>query len=71
MINTQTTPLEKAVAAVGGSQKNLAEKVGVTPQAINMIKRRGGRLPARKMNKFLAATGLSKEELYPDIFSAA
>jgi DNA-binding transcriptional regulator YdaS (Cro superfamily) len=71
MINKPTTPLEKAVAAVGGSQKDLAEKVGVTPQAINMLKRRGGRLPARKMNKFLTATGLTKEELYPDIFSAA
>ncbi|MBA2042144.1 transcriptional regulator, partial [Escherichia coli] len=45
MINKKSnasTPLEKAINAVGGSQKVLAEKVGVTPQAINMLKKRGG-----------------------------
>lgn len=65
------TPLDKAVAAVGGSQKDLAEKIGVSPQAINLIKKRGGRLPLRRMNAFVAATGLSKEELYPEYFTAA
>ncbi|MGQ3903005.1 helix-turn-helix domain-containing protein [Mixta calida] len=70
-VKFSVTPLEKAVAAVGGSQKELAEKIGVSPQAITLIKKRGGRLPLRRMNAFVAATGLSKEELYPEFFTAA
>lgn len=65
-----TTPLDLAIKAVGGSQKALAEKVGVSPQAINMLKKRGGTLPVSKMRKYEEATGLSKEVLYPGIFSA-
>lgn len=64
------TPLDMAISAVGGSQKLLAEKVGVTPQAINMLKKRGGSLPVTKMRKYEEATGLSKEVLYPGIFTA-
>ncbi|MEB1007808.1 helix-turn-helix domain-containing protein [Citrobacter braakii] len=64
------TPLDMAINAVGGSQKILAEKVGVTPQAINMLKKRGGSLPVTKMRKYEEATGLSKEVLYPGIFTA-
>lgn len=72
MINkTKTnTPLDMAIHAVGGSQKVLAEKVGVTPQAINMLKKRGGSLPVTKMRKYEEVTGLSKEVLYPGIFTA-
>ncbi len=72
MINkTKTvTPLDMAINAVGGSQKILAEKVGVTPQAINMLKKRGGSLPVNKMRKYEEVTGLSKEVLYPGIFTA-
>lgn len=64
------TPLDMAISAVGGSQKTLAERVGVTPQAINMLKKRGGSLPVTKMRKYEEATGLSKEVLYPGIFTA-
>lgn len=64
------TPLDMAINAVGGSQKILAEKVGVTPQAINMLKKRGGSLPVTKMRKYEEVTGLSKEVLYPGIFTA-
>lgn len=75
MINKKSepsTPLEKAINAVGGSQKVLAEKVGVTPQAINMLKKRGGSLPVTetKMRKYEEATGLPREVLYPGIFAA-
>ncbi|KTJ39830.1 transcriptional regulator [Klebsiella aerogenes] len=72
MINKpkDVTPLDMAISAVGGSQKTLAEKVGVTPQAINMLKKRGGSLPVTKMRKYEEATGLSKEVLYPGIFTA-
>lgn len=72
MINKtkSVTPLDMAINAVGGSQKVLAEKVGVTPQAINMLKKRGGSLPVHKIREYQEATGLSKEVLYPGIFSA-
>ncbi|MEL7628738.1 YdaS family helix-turn-helix protein [Pectobacterium aroidearum] len=73
MINKRkkkVTPLELAIDAVGGSQKTLAEKVGVTPQAINMLKKRGGSLPVTKMRKYEEVTGLSREVLYPGIFAA-
>lgn len=65
------TPLDKAVAAVGGSQKDLAGMVGLTPQAISLIKKRGGNLPVRRMTMFVDATGLPREELYPEIFGTA
>jgi hypothetical protein len=57
----RSTPLEKAINAVGGSQKVLAEKVGVTPQAINMLKKRGGSLPVTKMRAYEEVTGLPRE----------
>ncbi|HCQ6560388.1 TPA: helix-turn-helix domain-containing protein [Citrobacter freundii] len=64
------TPLDRAINAVGGSQKTLAEKVGVTPQAINMLKKRGGSLPLTKMRQYEEATGLPRELLYPGIFAS-
>ncbi|HGN0534239.1 YdaS family helix-turn-helix protein [Providencia vermicola] len=63
----QTTPLQLAINAVGGKQKVLAEKVGVTPQAINLLKKRGGNLPKTRVREFLQATGLPLEVLYPDL----
>lgn len=51
-------------------KKVLAEKVGVTPQAINMLKKRGGSLPVTKMRKYEEVTGLPREVLYPGIFAA-
>ncbi|AGH74498.1 MULTISPECIES: YdaS family helix-turn-helix protein [Edwardsiella] len=71
MINksqSPVTPLDLAINAVGGSQRVLAEKIGVTPQAINMLKRRGGRLPVAKVRKYEEATGLSRDVLYPGMF---
>ena len=34
----RVTPLDKALTAAGCSQKELAERVGVTPQAISLLK---------------------------------
>lgn len=65
---SSATPLEKAVFAVGGKQKVLAEKLGLSAQAITQTKKRGGKLPTRWMKDIMEVTGLSKEELYPDIF---
>jgi hypothetical protein len=74
MINKKSqssTPLEKAINAVGGSQKVLAEKVGVTPQAINMLKKRGGTLPVKKCASTKKLPGFpvkfcTQESLPPD-----
>lgn len=68
MKNNESTPLDKAVEAVGGSQKALAEKVGVTPQAINKLKKRGGNLPIGKWKLYVKATKLPKKVLYPNYF---
>ncbi|WP_455424823.1 transcriptional regulator [Dryocola sp. LX212] len=62
------TPLEKAVFAVGGKQKVLAELLGLSAQAITQTKKRGGKLPLRWMREVIEVTGLSKEDLYPDTF---
>ncbi|MDC9607207.1 helix-turn-helix domain-containing protein [Xenorhabdus griffiniae] len=61
------TPLQKAVDAVGGKQKILADLVGLSPQAISNLKKRGGNLPRTKIVEFRRATGLPLEILYPDI----
>ncbi|WP_387693063.1 YdaS family helix-turn-helix protein [Photorhabdus sp. RM71S] len=61
------TPLKRAVDAVGGKQKTLAKLVGLTPQAISNLKRRGGNLPATKIKEFRQATGLPLEVLYPEL----
>ncbi|EHC5871965.1 helix-turn-helix domain-containing protein [Salmonella enterica subsp. enterica serovar Eastbourne] len=65
----QMTPFDKAIKAVGGKQKTLAQRLGMTEQAITLIKKRGnGFLPRKKIDEFVKATGLSKQELYPDVF---
>lgn len=63
------TPLEKAIKAVGDTQKTLASLVGCTPQNITNIKARGGKIPHRSKKvreKWIKATGLSEEVLFPD-----
>ena len=42
------TPIDKAISAIG-SQKKLADALGVSPQFINQIKRRGGELTTDKV----------------------
>jgi DNA-binding transcriptional regulator YdaS (Cro superfamily) len=61
------TPLQIAVNAVGGKQKTLAQLVGLTPQAISNLKKRGGNLPKTKITEFRKATGLPLTVLYPEI----
>ncbi|EBS0796791.1 TPA: helix-turn-helix domain-containing protein [Salmonella enterica] len=70
MKKTPMTPLEKAVQAVGGKQKTLAQRLGVSEQAVTLIKqRRNGYLPRKRIEDFVRVTGLSREELYPDVFT--
>lgn len=60
------TPIDKAIKAIG-SQKKLADALGVSPQFINQIKRRGGKLTTDKVTpeKWVKVTGLSVKELFP------
>ncbi len=70
MKETPMTPLEKAVQAVGGKQKTLAQRLGVSKQAITLMKQRGkGYLPRKRIEDFVRVTGLKKEDLYPDVFT--
>lgn len=62
------TPLQIALDAFGGTQKDLAKLVGITPQRISAIKKHGGSLPRTKMKEFSKATGLPVQILYPDAF---
>ena len=67
----RVTPLDKALQAAGCSQKELAERVGVTPKAISLLKKRGGTLPLHSAQIWVKATGLSLEELFPQLYKAA
>lgn len=68
---TRITPLEKAIKAAGCSQKELAQRVGVSPQAISLLKKRGGTLPLHAAAKWVKVTGLSHQELYPQLYEVA
>jgi hypothetical protein len=60
------TPIDKAISAIG-SQKKLADALGVSPQFINQIKRRGGELTTDKVTpeQWVKVTGLSFSDLFP------
>ncbi|KGQ29754.1 YdaS family helix-turn-helix protein [Gallibacterium anatis] len=61
------TPIEKAINATGGQTK-LAKALGVSPQLIHQIKKKGGKICTRSISpdQWKKATGLSKKELFPD-----
>jgi len=59
-------PLEKAVSACG-TQRALAEKLGVSAQALTGWMLRG-QPPATRVLAIEAATGVSRHELRPDIY---
>ena len=58
--------ISKAAAKVGG-QAALAEKLGITPQAVNKMCATG-RVPAERVLKIEEATGVSRHELRPDLY---
>lgn len=69
MQNSNKTPIEKAVWAVG-TKTELAKRVGCSPQNITNMKYRKGRIPGKTPEKralWVKATGLTEEELFPDI----
>jgi DNA-binding transcriptional regulator YdaS (Cro superfamily) len=61
------TPLERAILAAG-SGKALAELLDVTPMAVSYWKVRG--VPARQALPIEKATGISRQELRPDLYPA-
>jgi len=67
----ELTPIEKAIRAVGGNKSELARLVGCVPSNITNIVARGGRIPCmskEKRDRWINATGLSKKDLFPDIY---
>ncbi|MBC9130696.1 hypothetical protein J3U18_00100 [Gilliamella sp. B3482] len=68
----ELSPIDKAIRAIGGNKSELARLVGCSPSNITNIKARGGKIPCRNKeirDKWLSVTGLSKKELFPDLYS--
>ena len=57
------TALQAAIRAVGTAQK-FAEMIGVTPQAVSQWRR----VPALRVLKVEAVSGVSRHDLRPDIY---
>jgi len=70
MCEKNITPIDKAIHAAGG-QSELAKLLGIKPQNISIIKKRGGEIPTRKISadEWSAKTGLSKSELFPSYYN--
>lgn len=52
-----------------GAQKQLAEAVGVTPQAVHLWVKKG-RVPAERVLVVASHTGIPAHELRPDLYPA-
>jgi DNA-binding transcriptional regulator YdaS (Cro superfamily) len=66
---TGMAALAKAVALLG-SQVKTARAIGVTPQAVSEVLRRGLRVPAEWCLKLQAATGgaVTAHDMRPDLY---
>lgn len=60
------TPLEKAKKAAGSS-KELARRIGVTPQAVSQW----DEVPVSRVLAVERETGISRHELRPDVYGPA
>lgn len=70
-MSCEITPIERAIRAIGGNKSELARLVGCSPSNITNIIARGGRIPCmskEKRDRWIKATGLSKKDLFPDIY---
>lgn len=57
--------LQKALAAMGGSQSKLARSLGLLPQSVQKWKA----IPIKRVPRVSAVTGIPPKELRPDFFS--
>ena len=60
------TPLEQAIT-IAGNQVILAEKIGVTPQAVQQWKK-NNKVPAERVISVERLTGVSRHDIRPDIY---
>lgn len=65
------TPLDRVLERFDFCQKRLADALGVSPQFVQALKRRGGKLTTRKIsiNEWERVSGLNRKELFPEFFS--
>ena len=68
MPSVEISPLDQA-AYFFGSQKAMAEALGLTPNAVSLWKKRGIPLKQAVRIEKLTDKKVTKEELRPDIFS--
>lgn len=61
-----TPQFKKCVVAAGGTQKQLAEKLGVTEQAVGKWKDK--KIPVIRVLQIEAALGINRSFLRPDIY---
>jgi transcriptional regulator with XRE-family HTH domain len=66
-VSKQLTPFDIAIAAVGGTQRELAKRLGCTEQNISKLKKTGT-IPTNNPELWVKATGLSKKELFPQFY---
>ena len=62
--------LRKAIREHFRTQVALAAVVGVTPQAVSDVLKRGKRVPAEWCLKLEAATGIAAHDFRPDLYPA-
>lgn len=70
-MTSELSPIKKAIQSIGGNKSELARLVGCSPSNITNIIARGGRIPCRNKgnrDKWIRVTGLSKKELFPDLY---
>jgi DNA-binding transcriptional regulator YdaS (Cro superfamily) len=63
-MNDHESPIDRAIRIVGG-QRQLAQALGVTYQAVQKFRRR---VPAERVLQIEKTTGVSRHELRPDIY---
>jgi transcriptional regulator with XRE-family HTH domain len=66
-VNKQLTPFDMAIAAVGGTQRELAKRLGCTEQNISKLKKKGC-IPTNNPELWVKATGLPKQKLFPQFY---
>lgn len=64
-------PISLAISRVTGGQKALADRLEISPQAVNQWVKGLRPVPPRHALAIEAATGVSRHDLRPDVFGPA